>query len=49
MGLEQQIDEMWESGSLDPSVVEEAIALLDAGAIRVAEPLPTAAGSSTSG
>ena len=38
MGLEQQIDEMWESGSLDPAVVEEAIALLDAGAIRVAEP-----------
>ena len=38
MGLEQQIDEMWESGSLDPSVVEEAIALLDAGTIRVADP-----------
>jgi 2,3,4,5-tetrahydropyridine-2,6-dicarboxylate N-succinyltransferase len=29
---------MWESGSLDPAVVEEAIALLDAGTIRVAEP-----------
>ena len=38
MGLEQQIDEMWESGSLDPSVVEEAVALLDAGTIRVADP-----------
>ena len=38
MGLEQQIDEMWESGSLDPAVVEEAVALLDAGTIRVAEP-----------
>ena len=38
MGLEQQIDEMWESGSLDPAVIEEVVALLDAGAIRVAEP-----------
>ena len=38
MALEQQIDEMWESGSLDQAVVEEAIALLDAGEIRVAEP-----------
>ena len=48
MELAQQIDEMWESGELDPAVVEEAIALLDAGEIRVAEP-PTATGSSTSG
>src|SRR4029079_18809643 len=38
MALQQQIEEMWESGSLDHDVVEEAVALLDAGAIRVAEP-----------
>src|SRR4029078_6170140 len=37
MGLEQQIDEMWESDFLDPSVVEEAIAQLDGGTIRVAD------------
>ena len=36
--LAPQIDEMWDSGSLDPGAIEEAIALLDAGTIRVAEP-----------
>ena len=30
MALEQQITEMWESGSLDPAVVEEAIAQFQA-------------------
>jgi len=38
MTLAQQIDEMWESGSLEAGPIEEAIALLDAGTIRVAEP-----------
>jgi len=38
MKLQDQIREMWETGSLDAAVVEEAIRLLDAGAIRVAEP-----------
>ena len=38
MALQEQIQEMWESGSLDAAVVEEAIGLLDSGAIRVAEP-----------
>ena len=36
--LAQRIDEMWESGSLDAAQIEEAIAQLDAGTIRVAEP-----------
>jgi len=38
MELKQRIEEMWESGSLDADRIEEAIALLDAGTIRVAEP-----------
>ena len=33
----QRIDELWESGELDPSPIEEAIALLDRGEARVAE------------
>src|SRR3954451_13606173 len=39
MTLSAQIEQMWESGELDPSAIEEAIAQLDAGAIRVAEPI----------
>jgi 2,3,4,5-tetrahydropyridine-2-carboxylate N-succinyltransferase len=38
MTLAAQIDEMWESGELDGAAVERAIASLDAGEIRVAEP-----------
>ena len=38
MEFAPQIEEMWESGSLDPAVIEEVIGLLDAGAIRVAQP-----------
>ena len=38
MELAGRIDEMWESGVLDAEPVEETIALLDAGEIRVAEP-----------
>ena len=38
MELAERIEEMWESGELDAEPVEEAIALLDAGEIRVAEP-----------
>jgi 2,3,4,5-tetrahydropyridine-2,6-dicarboxylate N-succinyltransferase len=38
MELADRIEEMWESGALDSGPVEEAIALLDAGEIRVAEP-----------
>src|SRR3954449_4144687 len=38
MTLSAQIEEMWESGELDPSPIEKAVAQLDAGAIRVAEP-----------
>jgi len=38
MELSAQIDEMWESGTLDPAVIEQVIALLDAGQVRVAEP-----------
>src|SRR3954451_11335184 len=38
MTLSAQIEQMWESGELDPSAIEEAIAQLDTGAIRVAEP-----------
>jgi len=39
MDLAAQIDEMWETGVLSAAPVEEAIRLLDAGEIRVAEPL----------
>jgi 2,3,4,5-tetrahydropyridine-2-carboxylate N-succinyltransferase len=38
MELAEPIEAMWESGELDPTPVEQAIALLDAGEIRVAEP-----------
>jgi 2,3,4,5-tetrahydropyridine-2-carboxylate N-succinyltransferase len=38
MELATRIEEMWESGSLDHAAIEKAIALLDAGKIRVAEP-----------
>jgi len=37
MELEQRIDELWESGELDPSPIEEAVALLDRGEVRAAE------------
>ena len=37
MDLAQRIDDLWESGTLDPQPVDEAIALLDAGDVRVAE------------
>ena len=37
MELAQRIDELWESGELDPDAIEEAIALLDRGEARVAE------------
>src|SRR4029079_454734 len=37
MELAGRVDEMWESGVLDAEPVEETIALLDAGEIRVAE------------
>src|SRR3954453_17487683 len=39
MTLSVQIEQRWESGEIDPSPIEEAIAQLDAGAIRVAEPI----------
>ena len=38
MELQEPIEAMWESGELDPDPVEQVIALLDAGEIRVAEP-----------
>ena len=38
MELARRIDELWESGELDPAPVEDAIALLDRGEARVAEP-----------
>ena len=37
MEVAQRIDELWESGELDPEPIEEAIALLDRGEARVAE------------
>jgi 2,3,4,5-tetrahydropyridine-2-carboxylate N-succinyltransferase len=39
MELAQRIDELWAGGELEPGPVEEAIALLDAGEVRVAERL----------
>jgi 2,3,4,5-tetrahydropyridine-2,6-dicarboxylate N-succinyltransferase len=39
MDLAQRIDELWAGGELEPEPVEEAIALLDAGEVRVAERL----------
>jgi 2,3,4,5-tetrahydropyridine-2-carboxylate N-succinyltransferase len=35
--LRETIDALWESGELDPGPIEEAIALLDRGEVRVAE------------
>jgi len=37
MGLAERIDGLWEAGELDPEPVEEAIARLDAGEVRVVE------------
>jgi 2,3,4,5-tetrahydropyridine-2-carboxylate N-succinyltransferase len=37
MDLGARIDELWEAGELDAAPIEEAIALLDAGDLRVAE------------
>ena len=37
MEVAQRIDELWESGELDPGPIEEALALLDSGEVRVAE------------
>ena len=39
MELAQRIDELWAGGELEPEPIEEAIALLDAGEVRVAERL----------
>lgn len=39
MDLAEQIDELWESGRTDAGPVEETIALLDRGEVRVAEPV----------
>ena len=39
MELAQRIDELWAGGELEPKPIEEAIALLDAGEVRVAERL----------
>jgi 2,3,4,5-tetrahydropyridine-2,6-dicarboxylate N-succinyltransferase len=38
MELRTRIDELWESDELDPVPIEESIARLDAGDVRVAEP-----------
>jgi 2,3,4,5-tetrahydropyridine-2-carboxylate N-succinyltransferase len=38
MDLRERIDELWDSGELDPDPIEESIRLLDAGDVRVAEP-----------
>jgi 2,3,4,5-tetrahydropyridine-2,6-dicarboxylate N-succinyltransferase len=38
MDLEERIAELWESDELDPGPIEDAIARLDAGDVRVAEP-----------
>jgi 2,3,4,5-tetrahydropyridine-2-carboxylate N-succinyltransferase len=37
MDLAHRIDELWESGELDPKPIEEAVGLLDRGEARVAE------------
>ena len=37
MELALRIDELWESGELDPTPIKEAVALLDRGEVRVAE------------
>ena len=41
MDLESRIDELWETGTVDPAPIEETIALLDRGELRVAEPAET--------
>ena len=41
MDLARRIDELWGSDVLDPEPIEEAIALLDRGHVRVAERAPT--------
>jgi 2,3,4,5-tetrahydropyridine-2,6-dicarboxylate N-succinyltransferase len=41
MELARRIDELWESGELDPAPIAAAIALLDRGEARVAEPAET--------
>ena len=38
MDLSERIDELWESDELDPEPIEESIARLDTGDLRVAEP-----------
>jgi 2,3,4,5-tetrahydropyridine-2,6-dicarboxylate N-succinyltransferase len=38
MDLRERIDDLWESDELDPEPIEAAIARLDAGDVRVAEP-----------
>jgi 2,3,4,5-tetrahydropyridine-2-carboxylate N-succinyltransferase len=38
VALAERIDQMWTSGEFDPDPIEDAIRLLDAGEIRVAEP-----------
>jgi 2,3,4,5-tetrahydropyridine-2-carboxylate N-succinyltransferase len=38
MVLRERIDELWEAGEVDAGPIEEAIALLDRGELRVAEP-----------
>jgi len=40
MDLAERIDGLWEAGELDPEPVEEAIARLDAGEVRVVERTP---------
>ena len=37
MELARRIDELWETGELDPAPIEEAVAMLDRGEVRVAE------------
>jgi len=36
--LRDTIDDLWQSGTLEPGPIEEAIALLDRGEVRIAEP-----------
>ena len=38
--LRARIEELWESGRVEADPVEEAVALLDRGELRVAEPGP---------
>jgi 2,3,4,5-tetrahydropyridine-2,6-dicarboxylate N-succinyltransferase len=39
VGLAEAIDELWEAGAVEAEPIEEAIRLLDEGAVRVAEPV----------